>query len=486
MKRLTDILPHDFQYELLGPQQQEVNGLTLDSRKAAKGFLFAALAGSKADGAAFITSAIDKGATTVLCHEKPAETREGITYLITPQPSKVLGLLASKFYDNPSSRLDLIGVTGTNGKTTVATLLYQLFRKLGYKCGLLSTAGIRIQDRKIEATHTTPDSITLNQLLHEMVDADCDFAFMEVSSHSVVQDRIYGLEFRGGIFTNLTHDHLDYHKTFESYRDAKKGFFDKLDLEAFALVNVDDKNGKFMLQNTKAMRVTYGLQNPADFKGRIVEYDVHGMMLEVEDEQVYVNMPGRFNAYNLLAVYGAARMMDEPKEKLLRALSSLTSAEGRFNTIHGSGITAIVDYAHTPDALQNVLETIHDINVQGKKIITVVGCGGNRDKEKRPVMAKIAADLSHMVILTSDNPRDEDPEQIIHEMEAGIPYGRKTEVLSITDRLQAIRTAIKLANKGDIILVAGKGHETYQEIKGVKHPFDDRAILTELLNAPSN
>jgi UDP-N-acetylmuramoyl-L-alanyl-D-glutamate--2,6-diaminopimelate ligase len=347
---------------------------------------------------------------------------------------------------------------------------------------LIATTGILIEEKTIETQHTTPDVITLNHLLSQMADADCDFAFMEVSSHAVVQDRIYGLQFRGGIFTNLTHDHLDYHKTFENYRDAKKGFFDSLDLEAFALTNADDKNGKFMLQNSKALRATYGLQNPADFKGKIIEFDLHGMQLQLEEHEIYTNLTGKFNAYNLLAVYAAARLMDEPEEKLLAAISSLRSVNGRFNFIQSHDITGIVDYAHTPDALQNILESIQEINIQGNRLITVVGCGGNRDKTKRPVMAKIAAELSDKVILTSDNPRDEEPEAIIHEMEAGIPYSRKRSVLSITDRKQAIRTACTLAEKGDIILIAGKGHETYQEIKGVKYPFDDKKVLTETLN----
>ncbi|RYD70621.1 MAG: UDP-N-acetylmuramoyl-L-alanyl-D-glutamate--2,6-diaminopimelate ligase, partial [Sphingobacteriales bacterium] len=323
--------------------------------------------------------------------------------------------------------------------------------------------------------------ITLNRIMAEMAEADCDFVFMEVSSHAVVQDRIFGLNFKGGVFTNLTHDHLDYHKTFDAYRDAKKHFFDTLDMEAFALTNADDKNGKYMLQNTKAARVNYALEHPSDFKGKILEFDLHGMRLQLDDEEIYTHLSGKFNAYNLLAAYGVACMMDVPKADLLVHISALHSAEGRFNTLQLNEITGIVDYAHTPDALENVLDAIHEINVQGKRIITVVGCGGNRDKTKRPIMAKIASDLSNQVILTSDNPRNEDPDTILKEMEAGIPYSRKGEVLTITDRRQAIKTACKLAQKGDIILIAGKGHEKYQEIKGVRYDFDDKQVLTEIL-----
>lgn len=482
MKKLKDILPSLHISAVHGSTDIAVSGLELDSRKVKGNELFAALPGTVVDGSRFIDSAIEKGAKAILCLNLPENTKDGVTYIVSDQPAKALGLLAAKFYDNPTRKIDLVGVTGTNGKTTCTTLLYQLFRKLGYKCGLIATTGILIEEKTIETQHTTPDVITLNHLLSQMADADCDFAFMEVSSHAVVQDRIYGLQFRGGIFTNLTHDHLDYHKTFENYRDAKKGFFDSLDLEAFALTNADDKNGKFMLQNSKALRATYGLQNPADFKGKIIEFDLHGMQLQLEEHEIYTNLTGKFNAYNLLAVYAAARLMDEPEEKLLAAISSLRSVNGRFNFIQSHDITGIVDYAHTPDALQNILESIQEINIQGNRLITVVGCGGNRDKTKRPVMAKIAAELSDKVILTSDNPRDEEPEAIIHEMEAGIPYSRKRSVLSITDRKQAIRTACSLAEKGDIILIAGKGHETYQEIKGVKYPFDDKKVLTETLN----
>lgn len=486
MKKLKNILPDSFIRSVHGSTDMDIAGLQLDSRKIKTGDLFIALPGTQVDGHAYIPTAIEKGAVAIIASHMPEHVAENITYILSDDPGKLLGLVASAFYNHPSQKLELIGVTGTNGKTTTTTLLYQLFRKLKYKCGLIATTGILIEDEKIEATHTTPDVIALNELLAKMVEADCDFALMEVSSHAVVQDRIYGLQYRGGIFTNLTHDHLDYHLTFDNYRDAKKLFFDRLDLEAFALTNVDDKNGKVMVQNSKAIRTTYGIMNNADFKGKIVEYDLHGMQLLIDGEEIYTRLSGKFNAYNLLAVYAAARLMDVDKDELITIISSLQSVEGRFNFIQSHHITGIVDYAHTPDALQNILESIHEINVEGSRIITVVGCGGNRDKTKRPLMAKIATDYSHQVILTSDNPRNEDPDTIIHEMEAGIPFQKKKAVLSITDRRQAIKTACTLAQKGDIILVAGKGHEKYQEIKGVKYPFDDKQILIDLLNETRN
>jgi UDP-N-acetylmuramoyl-L-alanyl-D-glutamate--2,6-diaminopimelate ligase len=486
LKKLANILPKEFIQSITGETDMPIKAIELDSRKVKAGFLFVALPGTVVDGHNFIEAAIKNGAVAVICQKLPDALTEGVTYIKSNQPAKLLGLVASSFYGKPSEKLDLIGVTGTNGKTTTATLLYQLFRKLKYKCGLIATTGIWIEDKKLDATHTTPDVITLNSTLAQMVEADCDFAFMEVSSHAVVQDRIYGLNYKGGIFTNLTHDHLDYHVTFENYRDAKKMFFDNLDMDAFALVNIDDKNGKVMVQNSKAIRVTYGLLNNADFKVKILEYDLHGMQLLMDGHEIYTKLSGRFNAYNLLAIYATARLLDEPVEELVTAISSLGAVEGRFNFIQGPEFTGIVDYAHTPDALQNVLESIHDINVGGNNIITVVGCGGNRDKAKRPIMARIAADYSNQVILTSDNPRYEDPETIIHEMEAGIPFQKKKSVVAITDRREAIKTACTMAKKGDIILVAGKGHEKYQEINGVKHAFDDTQILKELLNQTRN
>ena len=469
-----------------GDTDIEISGLELDSRKVKAGYLFAALPGTVTDGHDFIEAAIYNGAMAILCKNLPVNLPENVSFIQSDEPAKALGAIASAFYDHPSEKLELVGVTGTNGKTTVATLLYQLFRKLKYRCGLIATTGIVIEENKIDNQYTTPDVISLNKLLSQMVEDDCDYAFMEVSSHSIVQDRIAGLHYRGGIFTNLTHDHLDYHVTFENYRDAKKLFFDGLDMEAFALTNVDDKNGKFMIQNSKAFRSTYSLQNNADFKAKILEYDLHGMQLMIDDEEIYTNLSGKFNAYNLLAVYGAARLMDIPKENLVTLISSLTSVEGRFNFIQSHNVTGIVDYAHTPDALQNILESIHEINVEGSHIITVVGCGGNRDKTKRPVMGKIAADYSYKVILTSDNPRNEEPDIIIDEMENGISFQKRNSVLKITDRRQAIKTACTIAQKGDIILIAGKGHEKYQEIKGVKYPFDDKQVLTEMLNQTRN
>jgi UDP-N-acetylmuramoyl-L-alanyl-D-glutamate--2,6-diaminopimelate ligase len=486
LKKLNKILPQEYILDIIGDKDVTISGLELDSRKIKSGGLFAALPGTVVDGHTYIQTAINNGAVAVICKTLPDSIQTHVTYIQSDDPSKLLGLVASAFYDFPSSKMDLIGVTGTNGKTTTVTLLYQLFKKLKYKCGLIATTEIRIDDKKLDTAHTTPDVITLNRLLAEMVKADCEYAFMEVSSHAVVQDRIFGLEYKGGIFTNLTHDHLDYHVTFENYRDAKKLFFDHLDLEAFALTNVDDKNGKVMIQNSKAARATYGLLNNADFKGKIVEYDLHGMQLNLDGEEIYTHLSGKFNAYNLLAVYAAARLLDVPKDELVTVISSLTSVEGRFNFINSHQVTGIVDYAHTPDALQNILESINEINVEGNHIITVVGCGGNRDKSKRPVMGKIAADYSYKVILTSDNPRNEDPEEIIKEMEGGIPFQKRKSVLNITDRKQAIKTACAMAQKGDIILVAGKGHEKYQEIKGVKYPFDDKEILTEMLNETRN
>ncbi|MCX6351774.1 MAG: UDP-N-acetylmuramoyl-L-alanyl-D-glutamate--2,6-diaminopimelate ligase [Bacteroidetes bacterium] len=483
MKKLRDILTTDFVQKIVGDTDIPVAGLSLDSRQIGQGFLFAALAGTNTDGGKFISMAIEQGATAIICHELPKSIKENIVYIVSEFPAKVLAKCAANFYNKPTEKLDLIGVTGTNGKTTVTSLLYQFFQKLGYKCGLISTIGIWINDTKTEATHTTPDCITLNKILDEMVDADCEIVFMEVSSHAVVQDRIFGLNFKGGIFTNLSHDHLDYHGTFENYRDAKKLFFDGLDLEAFAITNVDDRNGKFMLQNSKAARVTYALENAADFKGKIIEYDLAGMQLELDGEEIFTTLTGKFNAYNLLAAYACARMLDVPEEKALTTLTALHAPEGRFSCIRSKDrVTGIVDYAHTPDALKNVLESITDINMSGGNIITVVGCGGNRDKTKRPIMGKIAAELSQRVILTSDNPRNESAEAIIHEMEVGVPIHLKKVVLNITDRRQAIKTACTMAGSGDIVLVAGKGHEKYQDINGVKTHFDDKEVLAEYLN----
>lgn len=481
MKTLQNILPKQGSFEVRGNYDLEISGLAIDSRLVLPGYLFVALEGSEVDGHEFIQKAIENGAIAIL-GKKDFSYPERITVITSSEITKVFGEMASNFYNNPSNKLELIGVTGTNGKTTIATLLYQLCREFGYKCGLIATTGIWIDNQKIEATHTTPDVITINQLLARMLAADCEFVFMEVSSHAIVQGRIAGLQFKGAIFTNLTHDHLDYHVTFENYRDAKKLFFDGLDLDAFAITNADDKNGKYMLQNTKAVRLTYGLQNIADYKARLLEYDLHGMQIEFDGEELFTQITGKFNAYNLLAVYAAACMLDFPKEQILTAISNLKPVEGRLSAVMGpNNVTGIVDYAHTPDALLNILQSIHEINTANGRVITVVGCGGNRDKTKRPIMAKIASENSDEVILTSDNPRYEDPETILKEMEAGIPFAKKRSTLVIAERGQAIKVACTLAKSGDVILVAGKGHEKYQEIKGVRYPFDDRKILSETL-----
>lgn len=455
--------------------------MALDSRRVQPGFLFAALPGSRHDGGAFIPNAIEAGATVILCQMLPTQLHEEVTYLVAEDVAEALGIIASAYYGEPSRFVELVGVTGTNGKTSVATLLWQLFTELGFKCGLISTAGNFIDREKREATHTTPNAIALNALLMDMVEAEMDYVFMEVSSHAVAQKRIAGLQFRLAAFTNLTHDHLDYHKTFSAYRDAKKAFFDNLDNDAIALTNADDKNGRYMLQNTRATRMTYALENYADFKGKIIEQDIHGMVLQLDGSAIELPFSGVFNAYNLTCVYAIGRLLGFSIAELLGPLSKLHQVNGRFNVIGGGDKTAVIDYAHTPDALENVLRTIEQINVGGKKVITVIGCGGNRDAAKRPLMAKIAADMSHKVILTSDNPRDEDPETILDEMEAGLSKSQKEHCLRITDRQQAIKAAVQLAARGDIILIAGKGHETYQEIAGVKHPFDDREVVTRLL-----
>ena len=486
MKILKDILYGVSLLKVIGSTESEVDAICFDSRKAAPGVLFVAIRGTESDGHAFIEKAIDLGASAILCEELPSQLRENVSYFLVENSAKALGIIASNFYDNPSAKLKLVGVTGTNGKTTIATLLFQLFRDLGYKTGLLSTVQNQINDLIIPATHTTPDPVALNQLLHDMVESGCDYCFMEVSSHAVAQSRTEGLEFTGGIFTNLTHDHLDFHKTFDSYLKAKKGFFDNLNNKAFALTNVDDKNGMVMLQNTKAHKKTYGLKNIADFKAKIVENHFSGLLLNIENEEVWFKMVGSFNAYNLLAVYSAALLLEQDRLKVLTSLSRLSGAEGRFDyMISPSGIIGIVDYAHTPDAVQNVLSTIQDIRKGTEQVITVIGCGGDRDKTKRPVMAQVACDWSDKVILTSDNPRTEVPEQIIREMESGVMPQNKRKALSITDRKEAIRTACHLAKPGDIIVVAGKGHEKYQDIGGIKLPFDDKKILTEFLNLVS-
>lgn len=467
--------------ETAGPVNRPVTGIQSDSRKVENGFLFVAVSGTAVDGHAYIPAAVAKGAAAVVCERLPEEQEENCTYIKVKDSADALGKLASAWNGYPSRNLTLVGVTGTNGKTTVATVLYELFRQLGHKAGLLSTVCNYIDGRPVKATHTTPDPLELNALLAEMVQAGCEYVFMEASSHAIDQKRISGLEFDGGIFTNLTRDHLDYHKTVEAYLKAKKKFFDDLPARAFALTNADDKSGWVMLQNTAAKKLAYSLRTLADFKGKIIESLIQGTDLEVNGREVFVRFVGKFNAYNLLAVYGAAVALGKDPEEVLVALSSLHPVAGRFETIPSpAGYTGIVDYAHTPDALANVLTAIREVLPDEARVITVVGAGGDRDKGKRPLMAKEAARLSDRLILTSDNPRSEVPEEIIRDMEAGLDGADKKRTLCITDRAEAIKTAVMLAEKGDVILVAGKGHEDYQEIKGVKHHFDDREKLREL------
>lgn len=461
----------------------DVTGIEIDSRSIKQGGLFVAVRGTVTDGHKYISKAVEQGALAVVCEVLPEQCQDGVAYVVVENTEEIVGILATTFYGNPTSKLKLVGVTGTNGKTTIATVLYNLFRKLGYKAGLLSTVCNYVDSEAVPTDHTTPDPITLNRLLARMVDAGCEYAFMEVSSHSVVQHRIAGLTFVGGVFTNLTRDHLDYHKTFENYLKAKKMFFDNLPSNAFALTNIDDRNGLVMLQNTKAEKHTYSVQSMADFKARILESHFEGMMLEINKEEVAVQFVGRFNVQNLLAIYGTAVLLGEDSHEVLVALSALRPVSGRFETMRSpEGYTAIVDYAHTPDALVNVLETIHDVLDGNGKVITVVGAGGNRDKGKRPIMAKETAKLSDRLVITSDNPRFEDPQDIINDMMAGLNQEEAARTICITDRKEAIRTACMMAHKGDVVLVAGKGHETYQEINGVKHHFDDKEVLLNIFN----
>lgn len=458
----------------------EFKNIVQDSRKVEAGDLFVAIPGTISDGHRFIDSVIEKGAKVIVCEQMPEKLNNNVSYLGVTSASKALGILASAYYGNPSSKLKLIGVTGTNGKTTIASTLFNLVRESGYKAGLISTIQVIIETRAIPATHTTPDQLSLNRFLSEMVEAGCDYCFMEVSSHSVVQNRIAGLVFAGGIFTNITHDHLDFHKTFKEYIRAKQMFFDMLPSTAFALTNADDKNGHIMLQNTSAKKYSYSLKSASEFKARILENHFDGMLLKLNEHEIWTSFIGKFNAYNILAVYATALLCGFESQEVLMILSGLKPVEGRFETLHSpNGITAIVDYAHTPDALQNVLSTINEIRQGAGQLVTVVGAGGDRDKTKRPEMAAIAAELSDKVILTSDNPRTEDPESILNDMQAGINVTQKRKTLRISNRAEAIRTACMMAEPGDVILVAGKGHEKYQEINGVKHHFDDKEVLTE-------
>lgn len=480
---LKDILYKVAIEAVKGSTDIEVNKIEFDSRKIVSNDVFVAIKGTISDGHDFIEKAINLGATVIICEALPNLIVEGITYVQVKDTSAAMAFMAANFYGNPSANLKLVGVTGTNGKTTIASLLYQLFKNAGFKVGLLSTVKILVDDKEYNATHTTPDSLTINHFLNEMAEEGCEYCFMEVSSHGIHQKRTEGLHFVGGIFTNLSHDHLDYHETFAEYRDVKKSFFDNLPKTAFALSNIDDKNGAVMLQNTKAKKLTYALKSYADYRAQILENQLSGLLLKINDQEVWVRLIGSFNAYNLLAIYGTAIQLGLENMEVLRLLSQLESVSGRFQFIvSDSNITAIVDYAHTPDALENVLKTIEDIRTKNEQLITVVGCGGDRDTTKRPIMARIASELSDKAIFTSDNPRSEDPETIISEMEKGVEPQNYKKTISIVDRKQAIKTACQLAQSGDIILIAGKGHETYQEIQGVRHDFDDMKIVKELLD----
>ena len=482
MKQLKDILYKVGIEAVHGATDITISKIEFDSRKIELNDVFVAIRGTLSDGHDYIEKALSLGAMAVVCEEFPSVIVNGVTYVKVKDSNEALAFLAANYYDNPSENIKLVGVTGTNGKTTIASLLYQLFKKAGYKVGLLSTVKIMVDTEEFKATHTTPDSLTLNYYLDQMIHDGCEFCFMEVSSHGVHQKRTEALRFTGGVFTNLSHDHLDYHNTFAEYRDVKKSFFDSLSKDAFAITNIDDKNGLVMLQNTKAKKLSYALKSYADYKAQILENQLTGLLLKINDNEVWVKLIGSFNAYNLLAIYGVAVELGIKNDEALRLLSELESVSGRFQFIvSDSKITAIVDYAHTPDALENVLKTIEDIRTKNEQLITVVGCGGDRDKTKRPIMANIASSMSDKAIFTSDNPRTENPETIIEEMEKGVEPQNFKKTILILDRKQAIKTACQLANPNDIILIAGKGHETYQEINGVRHDFDDLQIVTELL-----
>ncbi|GAB4379385.1 MAG: UDP-N-acetylmuramoyl-L-alanyl-D-glutamate--2,6-diaminopimelate ligase [Salibacteraceae bacterium] len=486
MKLLKDILYKAGLKDVVGSTNQAVDRISFDSREVDKMTAFVAVRGSRVDGHDFIDQAIENGCKIVVCERFPDQLQSGVTYVRVESSREALGIMASNFYDNPSSDIKLVGVTGTNGKTTTVTLLYQLFKALGYKCGLISTVVNRIASREVGATHTTPDPVVLNRLLAEMVVEGCQYCFMEVSSHAIDQRRIAGLDFAGGVFTNITHDHLDYHKTFDNYIAAKKQFFDGLSKDAFALVNLDDPHAEIMVQNTMARVLTYAIKRNADFKAKVMESDFQGLKLIIGDREVWTHLIGSFNAYNILAAYSVAVALGQEPLEVLTMISNLKPPAGRFQYMRTpEGVIGIVDYAHTPDALKNVLQTINDIRTGNDKIITVVGCGGDRDKEKRPLMAEIACRLSDKVILTSDNPRSEDPESILNDMEAGLDAVLRRKALKIPDRKEAIRTAASIAGAGDIILVAGKGHETYQEVAGVRHEFDDFKVLNQILNQVS-
>ena len=481
MKLLSEILYSVRITETHGSTNLAVESVTSDSRKVRINSLFVAITGTQTDGHNFIDKAIEQGAIAIVCEKLPANLSNKISYIVVANAATALGFIAANFYENPSEKIKIIGITGTNGKTTTVTLLFNLFKDLGYKCGLLSTVVNRIHDKIIPSTHTTPDQVDLNLLLSQMVEAECEFCFMEVSSHAVDQKRIAGVNFSSAVYSNITHDHLDYHITFDAYIKAKKTFFDELSSSSTSFINKDDFHADTMVLNTKSKVVTYAIKNMADVKCKIVENDFNGLCLNINGKEVWTKLVGIFNAYNLTAAFAVASHYHKDELEVLTALSNLSPAEGRFDVIQSAnGLRAIVDYAHTPDALKNVLQTIKEIRNDGEKIITVVGCGGDRDKSKRPIMASIASEFSEKTILTSDNPRSEDPQEILHQMSVGVPRQLLKNVLSIADRTQAIKTAISLANTGDIVLVAGKGHEKYQEIKGVKYPFDDKQIIEEI------
>lgn len=481
MPTLKDILTNVTPLQVQGSDAVQIDNICIDSRAAKGGSMFIAVRGTQVDGHSYIEQTIGQGATAIVCDTMPASLKEGVTYVQIKDSAAVVGVMADAFYGYPSKALKVVGITGTNGKTTTATLLYNLFEAMGYKCGLLSTVQNIIAGEKVPATHTTPDAVSAHRLMRTMVDAGCTHAFMEVSSHAIHQHRIAGIRFAGGVFTNITHDHLDYHKTFDEYIRVKKLFFDGLPKDAFALTNADDKRGVVMLQNTKAEKCTYSLKVPATIKGKVLENTLTGLVMMVDSHETHFRMIGTFNAYNLLAVYGAATLLGEDKMNVLAVLSGLQGAAGRFETYMSpvEKILGIVDYAHTPDALINVLATINQLRTNGQQLITVVGCGGDRDKTKRPIMGQVACGQSDRAILTADNPRSEDPEEILNDMEAELTGAQKRKCLRITDRREAIKVACTLSHPGDIVLIAGKGHENYQEIKGVKHHFDDREVLTE-------
>ena len=482
MKLLSDILYKVKLEEIIGSTHVAISSIVFDSRKVKKDSLFVATKGAADDGHIYIQKAIELGAIAIVCEEIPKDKNDQITYVKVTDSTYALGVMACNYYDNPSEKLKLVGITGTNGKTTTVTLLFNLFKSLGYSVGLLSTVQNKINNTVIPSTHTTPDAITLNELLFKMEEQGCEFVFMEVSSHAIVQNRIAGISFTGALFSNITHDHLDYHKTFDEYIKAKKQFFNLLPSTAFALTNRDDKNGMVMLQNTKANKYTYALKNIADYKCKIIESHLNGLLLNIDNHEVWVKLIGTFNAYNILSVYATAVLLKQDITSVLTALSNLNSVEGRFQFVKSpNGVIGIIDYAHTPDALKNVLETVKEIRSGSEQVITLVGCGGDRDSAKRPIMAAIACEYSNKVILTSDNPRTEDPEEILNQMQAGINPVDVKKVLRITDRREAIKIACSFSSKGDIILIAGKGHEKYQEIKGVKHDFDDLEILKETI-----